>query len=126
MSVGPSVERIITAINQQPCGDSLLVAVDLNSNVEALEGNLREEDIKEAMENASMEDMNAHFLPQCKSWAWYGQKCYIHRQRSYVCSRKDYFLGMDLCMFQNVSVQDSWHNSDHNMFLGCLRGAAKQ
>ena len=63
MSVGPSVERIITAINQQPCGDSLLVAVDLNSNMEALEGNLREEDIKEAMENASMEDMNAHFLP---------------------------------------------------------------
>ena len=40
-----------------------------------------------------------------------------------VRSRTDYILGTDLCLVWNVSVRDPRHNSDHYMFLGCLRSA---
>ena len=35
--------------------------------------------------------------------------------------RTDYILGIDCCLFRNVSVRYPWHNSDHYVFLGCLR-----
>ena len=40
-----------------------------------------------------------------------------------VRSRTDYILGTDRCLFRNVAVRDSRHNSDHYMVLGCLPNA---
>ena len=40
-----------------------------------------------------------------------------------VQSWTDYILGTDRCLFKNVSVWDSRHNSDHYMVLGCLTSA---
>ena len=39
-------------------------------------------------------------------------------------SRTDYILGVDHCLFWNVSVWDPRHNSDHYMVLGCLHSAS--
>ena len=40
-----------------------------------------------------------------------------------VRSRTDYILGMDRCLFEDVSVRKPRHNSDHYMVLGCLHSA---
>ena len=37
--------------------------------------------------------------------------------------RTDYIMGMDRCLFWNVSVCDPRHNSDHYLVLGCLQSA---
>ena len=37
--------------------------------------------------------------------------------------RTDYILGTDYRLFENVSVQDPRHNSDHYTVLGCLHSA---
>ena len=46
------------------------------------------------------------------------------RQGREVRSRADYILGSDRRIFQSVAVRDPRHNSDHYMFLGCLRGTS--
>ena len=43
-----------------------------------------------------------------------------------VRSRTDYNLGTDFHLFENVSVQDPMHNSDHYMVLGCVHSASLQ
>ena len=64
--------------------------------------------------------MSGHFLPRHKArlkdvhtWAmsWGGRD---------VRSRTDYILYTYSCLFQNVSVQDMQHNTDHYLVLGCL------
>ena len=40
-----------------------------------------------------------------------------------VRSRMDYILGTDRCLFEDVSVRKTRHNSDHYMVLGCLHSA---
>ena len=40
-------------------------------------------------------------------------------------SQTDYILVIDRRLFQNVSVWDPLHNSDHYMILGCLYGATQ-
>ena len=40
-----------------------------------------------------------------------------------VQSRTDYILGINCSLFRNVAVRDPQHNSDHYLFLGCLRSA---
>ena len=42
------------------------------------------------------------------------------RQWRVVRSRTDYILGYDHRIFQNVTVRDLRHNSDHLMVIGCL------
>ena len=37
-----------------------------------------------------------------------------------VRSRANYFLGTDHCLFQNVAIRDSRHNTNHYMVLGFL------
>ena len=39
-------------------------------------------------------------------------------------SQTDYILGTDSCLFQNVTVWDVRHNTDHYLFMGCLHRAA--
>ena len=41
-----------------------------------------------------------------------------------VWSWTDYNLGTDFCLFENVSIQDPRHYSDHYMVLGCLHSAS--
>ena len=40
-----------------------------------------------------------------------------------VRSQTDYIMGTYSCLFQNVAVQDTQHNTDHYLVLGCLLGA---
>ena len=45
------------------------------------------------------------------------------REGREVRSRTDYILGTDRRLFGNVSIQDSRHNTDHYMVMGCLHSA---
>ena len=47
----------------------------------------------------------------------------MHRGGQEVRSRSDYILGIDCCLLHNMAVQDTRHNTDHYLVLGCLRGA---
>ena len=47
----------------------------------------------------------------------------MQRKGQVVRSQTDTILGTDRRLFKNVSVWDSWHNSDHYMVLGCLPSA---
>ena len=38
----------------------------------------------------------------------------------------DQLLGMDLHLYQNMSVWDARHNKDHYLVLGCLQGALER
>ena len=41
-----------------------------------------------------------------------------------MCYYTNYILGTGNFLFQNVSIQDSSHNTYHYLVMGCLRGAA--
>ena len=41
-----------------------------------------------------------------------------------VWSWTDYNLGTDFCLFENFSIQDPRHYSDHYMVLGCVHSAS--
>ena len=46
------------------------------------------------------------------------------REGGEVRSQTDYILGTDCCLFENFSVRDPRHESDHYMVLGCLHSAS--
>ena len=48
------------------------------------------------------------------------------REGKVVWSRMDYILGTDCCLFCNVYVWDSRHNTDRYMGIGCLHSAPKR
>ena len=70
---------------------------------------------------AGLEDIPAHFLPRHKSLDG--------RTWSMVClgrdvqSRKAYLLGMDHCLFWNISIRYPRHNLGNYMILGSLLSA---
>ena len=101
----------------------MLVEGDFNVSLLVLKGDQRGEDIAADMLTEVLEDMSAHFLPRCHSWCRYRKKWSMFREGREVRSRTDYILGMDRCLFGNVSVRDPRHNSDHYMVMGCLHSA---
>ena len=48
----------------------------------------------------------------------------MHQVGQEVCSRTNYILATDSCLFHNVAVRDASRNTDHYLVLGCLLGAA--
>ena len=63
-----TIERVVEALRDQPNGEELLVAGDLNTNLAAPEGDRREEDIGTIIATEGLEDMAQHFLPQERWW----------------------------------------------------------
>ena len=58
-----TVEEVVAAISQQPQGDALMVVGDFNTDLSALEGRVRDEEITADMAESGLEDMIRHFFP---------------------------------------------------------------
>ena len=63
-----TIERVVTALGDQPKGNTLIVAGDLNTDLGDTENDRRESEIAVAMTEAGLEDMTAHFLPVKRNW----------------------------------------------------------
>ena len=118
-----TTKRSFSAIRQRPHGAALMLVGNFNSDLDAPEGNLKEEDITSTMATLIPEYMKTHLLLRCKDWARYKRKRIMLRIGREVQSWTDYLLGTDHHLFQNVYVRYPRKNSDHFMVLGCLCGA---
>ena len=65
-----TIERVVAAIRDRPKGTALVVAGDLNTDLEDSENDRRGTEIAAAMTAAGVEDMMAHFLPRRRRWGW--------------------------------------------------------
>ena len=63
-----TVERVVTALGDQPRGTALIVAGDLNTDMGDMECDGRGAEIAAAITEAGLEDMAAHFLPRKRKW----------------------------------------------------------
>ena len=114
-----TIERAVAALKDRPKGTTLVVAGDLNIELEYQENDQRVRDIAAEMTAAGVEDMTAHFLPRRRRWGRERRTWSMVREGKVVRSRTDYSLGTDRSLFRNVSVQDPRHNTDHFMVVGC-------
>ena len=101
-----TIERAVEALREQPKGADLLVAGDLNINIAAPEGDLREEDIATTIATEGLEDMAPHFLPRQRRWCRDRRTWGMLRKGREVRSQTDYILGTDQRLFRDVSVRD--------------------
>ena len=65
-----TIERVVTALGDQPAGTALVVAGDLNTNLGEVEGDRRGAEISAALTEAGLEYMSAHFLPRSGTGSW--------------------------------------------------------
>ena len=107
-------ESVVAALKERPRGAKLLVAEDFNVKLSDPEGDQRGKDIAAAMETEGLEDMLVHLLPHWLLWCRDGRTWSMIREWREVRSWTDYILGTDLRIFENVSVRDPSHNSDHH------------
>ena len=63
-----TIERVVTAMGDQPKGTALVVAGDLNTDLGEMECDSRGAEISAALTEAGLEDMTAHFLPRKRRW----------------------------------------------------------
>ena len=66
-----TIENVFVVISQGLFGSDLQVAGDFNADLAVLEGNRHVEYILVSISTTFLENMSAHFLPFCKSWARY-------------------------------------------------------
>ena len=118
-----TIESVVAALRDRPKGTTLVVAGDLNTDLEDSENDPRGTEIAAAMTAAGVEDMTAHFLPRRRRWGRERRTWSMVREGKVVRSRTDYLLGTDQSLFRNVSVRDPRHNTDHFMVVVCLRSA---
>ena len=121
-----TIERVVTALGDRPKGTALVVAGDLNTDLEDSESDRRGTYIAAVMTMAGVEHMTAHFLPRKRRWGRERRTCSMVREGKVVRSRTDYIIGIDRNLFRNVSVRDPRHNTNHFMVVGCLRSAPEQ
>ena len=121
-----TTNSVVVAIGQHPYRAALLVAGCFNTDITVKDGNSCGSEIVAAIATAGLEDVSAHFLPHCKSWARDGRTWYVLHQWREVQSCMEYLLVMDCHLFWNVSVQDPWHTLNHLVVLGSLFGAAQR
>ena len=113
-------------LKERPRGTALVVAGDLNTTLDNPENKRRGTDISTALTEEVHDDMSAHFFLHRRRWGRERRTWSMVREGKVVRSRTDYILGTDQSLFWNVSVQDTRHNTDHYMVLGCLRSALKR
>ena len=121
-----TIERVVTALGDQPRGTALLVVGGLNTDLGAVENDRRGSEIAAEMTEAGVEDMTTHLLPRKRPWGRELRTWIMVREGSVVRSRTDYLLGTDRSLFRNVSVRDPRHNTNHYMVVGHLRSATAQ
>ena len=96
---------------------------DLNLKLAEPEVDRREEEIVAALTITGIKDMSDHFLPRQSPWCRDGRRWTIVWAVREVRSQKYYIIGIDHCLFRNMTVWDPQHNSGDYLVLGCLRGA---
>ena len=119
-----TIETVVAAIGQRPRGADLLVADNFNANLVSPDGNARDEEIVAAISTAGLEYMTTNFFTWYKLWLRDGWTWNMICGGREVRSWNDKILGIDRRLIQNVSVQDSQHNINHYLVLGCVHGAA--
>ena len=63
-----TIERVVTALGDQPRGTALLVAGDFNTDLGETTSDGRGTEIAAALTEAGVEEMMAHFLPRKRPW----------------------------------------------------------
>ena len=63
-----TIERVVTALGDQPRGTVLIVAGDFNTDLGEMANDGRGTEIAEVIMEAGLEDMTAHFLPRKRRW----------------------------------------------------------
>ena len=63
-----TIERVFTALGDQPRGTALVVAGDFNTDLGETASNGRGMEIEAALTETGVEDMMAHFLPRKQLW----------------------------------------------------------
>ena len=121
-----TIERVVTALGDQPRGTALLVAGDLNTDLGDTTSNGRGTEITAALTEAGVEDMTAHFLPRKRPWGRERRTWSMVREGRVIGYWTDYLLGTDRSLFRNVAVRDPRHNSDYYMVVGHLRSEMAQ
>ena len=114
------IKRVVEALKERPKGSDLLVADNMNVNLTEPEGDRREENIAATLATDGLEDMAAHFLPRRRRWCQDKRTWSMFRLGREVQSRTDYIMGIDNRLFRNMTIQEPWHKSDHNLVPGCL------
>ena len=101
-----TIERVVAALKDRPKGTALVVAGDLNTDLEDPENDRRGTGITAAMTAAGVEDITAHFIPRRRRWGRERRTWSMLREGKVVWSRTDYLLETDRSLFRNVSVRD--------------------
>ena len=101
-----TIERVVATIRDRPKGTALVVAGDLNTDLEDSDNDWRGTEIAVAMTAAGVEDMTAQFLPRRRRWGRERRTWSMVQEGKVVRSRTDYLLGTDRSLFRNVSVRD--------------------
>ena len=117
-----TIERVVTALGDQPRGTALIVAGDFNTDLGDMACDRRGTEIAAAITEAGLEDMTAHFLPRKRKWGRERRTWSMVRGGKAIRSWTDYILGTDRSLFRNVAVRDPHYNSDHYMVVGLLKG----
>ena len=76
-----------------------------------------------ALTTEGLEDMLNLLLLHRRPWCQDGRTWVMIQVGREVRSHTDYILVTDRRLFWNVSVWDPRYNSDHSLFMGCLRSA---
>ena len=117
-----TVEGVIAAIGKQPQGAALLVVGNFITNLAAPEVQDQDEGIAAALAEEDLDDMRDHFRPRNEPWLKDGHTWDMRRGGRDVRFWTDFILYPDSPLFQNKTVRDARHNTDHYLVLGCLPG----
>ena len=61
--------------------------------------------------------MSRNFLPWHNLWLKDRRTWAMHQGGREVCSRTNYILGTESCLFHNIAVRDARHNTDHYLVM---------
>ena len=100
-----TIESPIAALRERPRGDELLVAGDFNVDLEHAKGAEWDEEIAADLATAGLENIPTHFLSRRHPWCHNGMIWSMTQLGREVWYRTEYILGIDLCIFMNMSVQ---------------------
>ena len=100
-----AIESVVAALKERPRGAALLVAGELNTTLNEPENDWRGTDTVAAMTAEGLEDMATHFLFRQRTWGRERRMWIMLREGKVVRSWTDYILGIERCLFWNISVR---------------------
>ena len=98
-----TIERVVTALGDQPRVTALIVAGDFNTDLGEIASDRRGTEIAAALTEAGLEDMTANLLPRKRRWGRERRTWSMVREGNVIRSRTDYLLGTDCSLFRNVA-----------------------